>query len=240
MQKVSSVTETADQNGEFTEGNVAQGVPPTILKAVIFNTWQRELVNTVEGAGLELEPDNHHQVIEAINKLISNAVKQSIPTGVPLPWPSTTVPSGWLICDGSTFNKSQYPQLATAYPSGKLPDLRGEFIRGFDGGRNIDPGRDMLSSQPATLLRTGVMEYYGQDESGVDGASGIGFVNEDSLQQTMPVGAKSPVGNLQPSSGTLNDNAMIGKTSTAWIAEGSRWVGLRPRNIAFNYIVRAA
>ncbi|WP_406822537.1 hypothetical protein AB3N53_02435 [Raoultella ornithinolytica] len=69
MRKVSAVTDTADVNGEFTEGNVAQGVPPTILKADIFNTWQRELVNVVEGAGIILNPESDNQVYLAIKKL---------------------------------------------------------------------------------------------------------------------------------------------------------------------------
>ncbi|MCE9937723.1 hypothetical protein LZ672_04530, partial [Serratia liquefaciens] len=70
MQKVGSVTETADQNGEFTNGNVAQGVPPTILKAEIFNTWQRELVGVVESSGISLDPANDGQLLLAIKKII--------------------------------------------------------------------------------------------------------------------------------------------------------------------------
>lgn len=70
MQKVGSVTETADSNGEFTNGNVAQGVPPTILLAEIFNTWQRELVNIVEGSGMELDPNDFGQLLKAINKSV--------------------------------------------------------------------------------------------------------------------------------------------------------------------------
>ncbi|MGQ5911933.1 hypothetical protein [Serratia marcescens] len=73
MQKVGTVTETADSNGEFTNGNVAQGIPPTILKAEIFNTWQRELVNVVVSSGLTLDPDDDGQVLKAINKLLSLA-----------------------------------------------------------------------------------------------------------------------------------------------------------------------
>lgn len=68
MRKISSVTDTADINGEFTEGNVAQGVSPTILKADIFNTWQRELVNVVEGSGMTLDPNDDGQIFKAINK----------------------------------------------------------------------------------------------------------------------------------------------------------------------------
>ncbi|PHM33345.1 putative E14 prophage tail fiber protein [Xenorhabdus mauleonii] len=71
----------------------------------------------------------------------------SVPVGVPLPWPQTNPPSGYLVCNGQSFNKSTYPKLGLAYPSGKLPDLRGEFIRGLDAGRNIDSGRGVLSWQ---------------------------------------------------------------------------------------------
>ncbi|CCW30406.1 putative E14 prophage; tail fiber protein (Modular protein) [Xenorhabdus nematophila F1] len=71
----------------------------------------------------------------------------SVPVGVPLPWPQDKPPSGYLICNGDRFDKSRYPQLALAYPSGVLPDLRGEFIRGLDAGRNVDSGRKVLSWQ---------------------------------------------------------------------------------------------
>ncbi|EOO7000051.1 phage tail protein, partial [Escherichia coli] len=71
----------------------------------------------------------------------------ALPVGVPVPWPSATPPTGWLKCNGAAFDKVKYPRLATAYPSGKLPDLRGEFIRGWDDGRGIDTGRALLSIQ---------------------------------------------------------------------------------------------
>ncbi|SMB46910.1 Phage protein [Serratia proteamaculans] len=70
MQKVGSVTETADQNAEFTNGNVAQGVPPTILEAAIFNTWQREMVNIVESAEITLNPQDDGQILKAIQKIV--------------------------------------------------------------------------------------------------------------------------------------------------------------------------
>lgn len=70
MQKVGSVTETADQNAEFTNGNVAQGVPPTILESAIFNTWQREMCNVVEGSGIALDPTDDGQLLKAIIKSV--------------------------------------------------------------------------------------------------------------------------------------------------------------------------
>ncbi|MED8549172.1 tail fiber protein, partial [Escherichia coli] len=60
--------------------------------------------------------------------------------GVPLPWPSDTVPSGYALMQGQTFDKSAYPKLAAAYPSGVIPDMRGWTIKGKPAS-----GRDVLS-----------------------------------------------------------------------------------------------
>jgi hypothetical protein len=54
MRKVGSTTDTADANGEYTNGNVANGISPTIINAEMLNTFQRELVNVVEGSGMHL------------------------------------------------------------------------------------------------------------------------------------------------------------------------------------------
>lgn len=78
------------------------------------------------------------------------------PVGAPLPWPLATPPSGYLICNGQRFNPSTYPGLASAYPGGVLPDLRGEFIRGWDNGRGVDTGRRILTQQ---FGNTPVMDY---------------------------------------------------------------------------------
>lgn len=71
----------------------------------------------------------------------------ALPVGVPVPWPSATPPTGWLKCNGAAFSAVEYPKLAKAYPTNKLPDLRGEFIRGWDDGRGVDSGRSLLSAQ---------------------------------------------------------------------------------------------
>ncbi|HBQ4549027.1 TPA: tail fiber protein [Escherichia coli] len=63
-----------------------------------------------------------------------------LPVGVPHPWPSDTVPSGYALMQGQTFDKSAYPKLAAAYPSGVIPDMRGWTIKGKPAS-----GRDVLS-----------------------------------------------------------------------------------------------
>ncbi|MBH2890595.1 hypothetical protein I5Q39_02480 [Serratia marcescens] len=96
MQKVGSVTETADQNAEFTNGNVAQGVPPTILESAIFNTWQREMCNVVVGSGIPLDPADDGQILKAIKKTnkdqapaeLSENGCQKLPSGLIIQWGS--------------------------------------------------------------------------------------------------------------------------------------------------------
>ncbi|WP_336477747.1 prophage tail fiber N-terminal domain-containing protein [Escherichia coli] len=59
-----------------------------------------------------------------------NIPPESYPVGAPIPWPSDTVPSGYALMQGQTFDKSAYPKLAVAYPSGVIPDMRGWTIKG--------------------------------------------------------------------------------------------------------------
>ncbi len=91
----------------------------------------------------------------------------ALPVGVPVPWPLETPPTGWLKCNGAAFSSEMYPKLAKAYPTNKLPDLRGEFIRGWDDGRGVDAGRVILSIQgwltDSTFIRTALQDYYGGD-----------------------------------------------------------------------------
>ncbi|EIG3370536.1 tail fiber protein, partial [Escherichia coli] len=62
-----------------------------------------------------------------------NLPPESYPVGAPIPWPSDTVPSGYALMQGQTFDKSAYPKLAAAYPSGVIPDMRGWTIKGKPG-----------------------------------------------------------------------------------------------------------
>ncbi|WP_251005984.1 phage tail protein, partial [Escherichia coli] len=68
--------------------------------------------------------------------------EQFYPPGAPIPWPSDTVPSGYALMQGQSFDKSAYPKLATAYPSGVIPDMRGWTIKGKPAS-----GRAVLSQE---------------------------------------------------------------------------------------------
>ncbi|HEA0720340.1 tail fiber protein [Escherichia coli] len=158
----------------------------------------------------------------------------ALPVGVPVPWPSATPPTGWLKCNGAAFSAEEYPELAKVYPTNKLPDLRGEFIRGWDDERGVDSGRTLLSAQGDAIRN--ITGGFGQlrvnseinaivDVQSVSGAFYGGtsvrnninvsmtYANDRKIRQDVHFSAA----NVVP---TANEN--------------------RPRNIAFNYIVRAA
>ncbi|EPD7190240.1 phage tail protein [Escherichia coli] len=158
----------------------------------------------------------------------------ALPVGVPVPWPSATPPTGWLKCNGAPFSAEEYPELAKVYPTNKLPDLRGEFIRGWDDERGVDSGRTLLSAQGDAIRN--ITGGFGQlrvnseinaivDVQSVSGAfyGGTSVRNNINVSMTYANNRKIrqdvhfSAANVVP---TANEN--------------------RPRNIAFNYIVRAA
>ncbi|HHL7127369.1 TPA: phage tail protein [Escherichia coli] len=150
----------------------------------------------------------------------------ALPVGVPVPWPSATPPTGWLKCNGAAFSAEEYPELAKAYPTNKLPDLRGEFIRGWDDGRGVDSGRGLLSLQSSQNLS------HSHDDLGSMGGSAVGVPGTTSVYAKKYYGSNEgyqtrPAGGWSGSASGLTSLESGGNES-------------RPRNVAFNYIVRAA
>ncbi|MBP2713550.1 phage tail protein, partial [Escherichia coli] len=160
----------------------------------------------------------------------------ALPVGVPVPWPSATPPTGWLKCNGAAFSAEEYPELAKAYPTNKLPDLRGEFIRGWDDGRGMDTGRAILSAQGDAIRN-----IYGEFKT----------VNTENYSIWESVDSfKGAVVPLNPS--TNNSYFSLIRSMVTERTDGAVYpkvIGLdasrivptanenRPRNIAFNYIV---
>lgn len=77
--------------------------------------------------------------------------------GMVITYAANTAPTGWLECDGSAVSRTTYAALfaalGTAWGVGdgsttfNLPDLRGEFVRGWDHGKGTDSGRTFASHQ---------------------------------------------------------------------------------------------
>ncbi|MCT8344063.1 MULTISPECIES: phage tail protein [Photorhabdus] len=168
-------------------------------------------------------------VQEVINSLreytreeIDNRIKTAneIPVGSPIPWPLPHPPFGYFACNGSAFNRLQYPKLAEAYPDGRLPDLRGEFIRGWDDGRGIDPERSLLKLQEGSYLL--------QEAGGADNV--VNFSRNDRVALQWDI----------PQNKTISLRARAATAGPGTWTTTATYIGVsRPRNIAFSYIVRA-
>ncbi|WP_244321983.1 tail fiber protein [Pectobacterium odoriferum] len=159
-----------------------------------------------------------HQIWDAGN--LQNPLNGDVLAGIPLPFPAAVAPSGWLKCNGQSFDKTLYPVLASRYPSGILPDLRGEFVRGWDDGRGVDTGRALLSAQSDAI----------RNITGRFNPGGNGVSADSELFTAGPWGQAS-------NGGAAGDSALITFDASKVVPTANE---NRPRNIAFNYIVRAA
>lgn len=148
--------------------------------------------------------------------------------GIPLPFPGAVAPTGWLKCNGQSFDKSRYPILASRYPSGVLPDLRGEFVRGWDDGRGVDASRALLSAQ-GDAMQPITAKWVLDDQAAGDGInyppSGAVYIDK-----TASVNYDAQSSHANGGARAVFDSSLQTRTANE----------TRPRNIAFNYIVRAA
>ncbi|EFI9716396.1 phage tail protein [Escherichia coli] len=141
--------------------------------------------------------------------------------GVPFFWPSAAMPNSvidswsgmvFLKFNGAKFSATDYPVLAKVFPSLVLPEARGDFIRIWDDGRGADGGRELLSWQAAT--------NFSQFAGNIGEGAGHAINFHDGI-----------AGN-QPGFSRFNF------TSNS-VGDGVNFVAVRPRNIAFNFLVRA-
>lgn len=248
----------------FTEGG--NGVAPSYPGADWFNIVQAELLGVLTEAHITAEKSNLNQLAKAIKEIIANnaptkkhihqitevsglqdalnkkadasafTALHDLFIGVPIPYSLATVPAGCLSMNGQRFDKNRYPKLGQKYPSGVLPDLRGEFIRGWDNGRGVDSGRGILSAQLGSPI---VQESHSVNN--VVSMSGnnlkqIGF-DESKLGETPNITVKMTT--AEPGNRANNWHAAPGTYSNLGV--DIQYMGrTRPRNIAFHYICLAA
>jgi microcystin-dependent protein len=122
---------------------------------------------------------------------------------------SATAPDGWLPCDGGSYSAALYPALfailgTVGQSAFNVPDLRGEFIRGVDNGRGVDPGRTLRSSQGQQF----------QDHEHEVGSTAVYFAGTPTV-----------------SSGT-SQQAQGMNRATGFALSGNRGTETRPRNVA--------
>ncbi|WP_240042980.1 phage tail protein [Photorhabdus luminescens] len=189
-----------------------------VIRANLSNDYQSSLEVYKRDANRDIIYSIHFPMKSGTLATVDDVnVVNNHPVGAPIPWPSNYPPTSknYLMCRGQEFDKSLYPNLAEAYPKGKLPDLRGEFIRGWDGGRGVDSNRAVLEWQSDAMQELSGVFDGGNNTSGV-------FLKGD-------VRAISYVTQNEVSYAVRYDASRVARTANE----------TRPRNIAFNYIVRA-
>jgi phage-related tail fiber protein len=135
-----------------------------------------EILNVIQGAGIWPDCDDKTQLLQAIEALISGGgsggggVIAGSEIGSVSAFAMPTPPTGWLVCDGTAISRTEYADLfatiGTLWGQGdqvstfNLPDLRGEFVRGFDAGRGVDAGRVFGAAQDTATNRLAQVEMH--------------------------------------------------------------------------------
>ncbi|SLM07623.1 tai fiber protein [Escherichia coli O127:H6] len=248
MQNLMPPINTPDQL--FHDGDPTQGIEGTLVTAGYLNNQQgatrdlqQELLNVLGGAHIQPDPKKTDQLLTALRALLlsrknpfgdiklDGTVQKALENlglgegapaiGVPFFWPSAAMPDtvieSWsgmvfLKFNGAKFSATDYPVLAKVFPSLVLPEARGDFIRIWDDGRGADSGRALLSWQAATSLS----QFGGNYPEG----SGHAIADYDGISAHEPGFSR-----FQYTSNSVGD--------------GVNFVAVRPRNIAFNFLVRA-
>ncbi|MCS0535915.1 phage tail protein [Citrobacter portucalensis] len=163
---------------------------------------------------------------------VSNSVQSAPPPiGIPFFWPVSAMPNTvvpewssnvFLKMNDATFSASTYPALARVWPGLKLTDCRGEFLRIWDDGRGVDGGRALLSAQSDAIRNiTGNVGVY--SDGLLTYASGAFSLGPSASNKNNPI-----------SGGGANAYATFDASKVVPTASENR-----PRNVAFNLLVRA-
>ena len=159
--------------------------------------------------------------LDTLLDIIQNAIPDAVPSGAVSAFAMETAPSGWLSADGTAVSRATYANLfsaiGTTYGAGdgtttfNLPDLRGEFIRGFDDGRGVDSGRTFGSTQ----------------------ADEFKSHNHDMYVDVTSTGDRLTISDT---AGT-DEGGLASTRGKAWMLN-SGGTETRPRNIAMNYCIK--
>lgn len=212
--------------------------PLVVSNETVISLWVDPAVHATKAALFEHDQDGgaHPDIRAVINTLI--------PVGVPLPWPTNTAPTGWVIMQGQAFDKALYPRLAVAYPSGVLPDMRGQTIKGVKTGRTVlSAESDGLKSHnhsgsvesrnlgTKTTATAGTHQHYITHwvADGGGGTKPAGFHNVGSSFKA-----------YTNSAGSHSHSVSIGSHNHSVTINSAGKTENTVKNIAFNWIVRLA
>jgi len=159
------------------------------------------------------------------------------PPGAVISFAASSPPAGWIECNGASLSRTVYADLfaaiGTVFGAGNgsttfnLPDLRGEFIRGFDNGRGVDSSRNIGSFQKATHIRELIDRYANYSA----GTFAVGAWEIDGPRTSSVTGSKTNT--------TLNNNEYYVASASAQSGSGDNTgFAVRPRNIALLFCIK--
>jgi hypothetical protein len=142
-----------DASGNFAAGTVSANLTGNVTGNITGNAGtatRLQTPRTINGVAFD---GTQNIVVEASDP------NSGAPVGAILYYPSATIPVGWMTCDGASLSTTAFSLLFSkiGYTYGgsgntfRLPDLRGEFIRSWDGGRGVDSGRGVGTFQKGTI-----------------------------------------------------------------------------------------
>lgn len=170
---------------------------------------------------------NFVSVVDAESNGGVTVVNEQLPVGTVAMWGTSNPPTNWLEMNGQS--TAGYSELASLYGS-NLPDLRGQFVRGWDNGSGVDNGRSLLSNQVDQIQNiTGII-------------SAPGYVNTSVGYSLNGTGAFQPYGGLT-SIDKIDGGADQGSIYRAVRFDASNvaraGAETRPVNVSLMYIVKA-
>jgi len=159
-----------------------------------------------------------------------SATSTSVPVGTIMVWPSSSLPpleggvQKWAECNGQSLPQVDHPELLAQLGTTNLPDLRGEFIRGWDNGRGVDAGRRIGSGQEDQIERHRHVAPYSGDRA----YAPWGETNRWNYRGSNRTDSNNPRHHTNDGSdydGVVNPPGVIGDET-------------RPRNVAMMYLMR--
>jgi phage-related tail fiber protein len=215
-------------SGQFVNEDPETARPPTVVTPEWLNAVQGELIAVIEAAGIAPSKANSAQVLAALKMIFGDG-----PGAVSF-FARSTAPTGYMKANGAVISRSAYAALfasiGTTFGAGdgattfNLPDLRGEFLRGWDDGRGLDSGRTFGSPQKGSIL------VYDTDNNGLWGVSSVSQVSTTSQAE---IGVDAFSNADFPNAKLMGSAASVGPVAIPGTAGVESYAGVtRPRNVA--------
>lgn len=225
-----------------TNGNIYMG---SFKEGINISGTKRRVLTMAEDVNLGINSTvGGYTIMTTANLLTIGAsilANEIFPAGMIVNFPGLTIPSGWLKCNGVQLNRHTYPRLFSAlgYRYGgsgdyfNLPDMRGEFVRGWDDSRGVDSGRTIGSTQD-DLYRShnhsGSTSSDGGHHHGWTGKSGTGY--PDGWKDTVTAGTTNK------SYPKTTQQLTAGEHIHSLSINNSGGTETRPRNVALQFMIK--